>query len=134
MDTMTELFVHPRRYDFRVSLKTYLFLLGKRRALNWLRHRKRLRETPLTEAEALAEARDLERLALDSERKRAVNAALARLPEAQRLAVHLVYFEALSYEEAARVMKKDRKQVDNLLYRAKKALRDILGEEGMNLL
>ena len=134
MDAMTELFVHKRRYHFKVSLKTYVFMLGKSRALNYLKHRKALRETELTEAEALAEESELERRALDSERKRAVNAALARLPEDQRMAVHLIYFEELSYEEAARVMWKDRKQVDNLLYRAKKSLRAMLGEEGEELL
>ena len=134
LDAMTELCVHRSRYNFKVTLKTYVFLLGKSRALNWLKHRKRLRETELTEAEALAEENELERRALDSDRKRAVNAALARLPEDQRLAVHLVYFEELSYEETAKLMKKDRKQVDNLLFRAKKALRDILGEEGKQLL
>ena len=63
-----------------------------------------------------------------------VNAALAQLPEDQRVAVHLIYFEQLSYEETARIMKKDRKQVDNLLYRARKALRAILGEEGEQLI
>lgn len=134
MDAMTELFVHKRRYHFKVSLKTYVFMLGKSRALNYLKHRKALRETELTEAEALAEERELERRALDSERKRVVNDALARLPEEQRMAVHLIYFEELSYEEAARVMKKDRKQVDNLLYRAKKSLRAMIGEEGEELL
>lgn len=134
MDAMTELFVHKRRYHFKVSLKTYVFMLGKSRALNYLKHRKALRETELTEAEALAEERELERRALDSERKRVVNDALARLPEEQRMAVHLIYFEELSYEEAARVMRKDRKQVDNLLYRAKKSLRAMLGEEGEELL
>ena len=134
MDAMTELFVHKRRYNFKVSLKTYVFMLGKSRALSYLRHRKGLRESELTEAEALAEESELERRALDSERKRVVNAALARLPEDQRMAVHLVFFEELSYEEAAKVMKKDRKQVDNLLYRAKKALRALLGEEAMQLL
>ena len=46
-----------------------------------------------------------------------------------RLAVHLVYFEELSYEEAARVMKKNKKQIDNLLYRAKSLLRSELGKE-----
>jgi RNA polymerase sigma factor (sigma-70 family) len=77
---------------------------------------------------------ELEQRALDSERKRVVNAALDRLPEDQRLAVHLIYFEELSYQEAARVMKKNPKQVDNLLYRAKKSLRDMLGEEARELL
>ena len=134
MDAMTELFVHKHRYNFKVSLKTYLFLVGRSRALTWLKRRKRLRETALTEAEDVAERDELERRALDDERKRAVNAALARLPEEMRLAVHLVFFEELSYEEAARVMKKNAKQVDNLLYRAKKELRAILGEEAKQLL
>ena len=134
MDAMTELLVHKRRYNFKVSLKTYVFMLGKSRALNWLKHRRGLRETALSEAEALAEESELERRVLDSERKRVVNAALAQLPEDQRMAIHLIYFEELSYEEAAKLMKKDRKQVDNLLYRAKKALRAILGEESEQLL
>ena len=134
MEAMTELFVHKHRYNFRVSLKTYLFLLGKSRALNWLKHRKGLRETDLEEASEDPEQEELEQRALDSERKRVVNAALAQLPEDMRMAVHLVFFEELSYEETARIMKKNRKQVDNLLYRAKKALRSILGEEGEQLL
>ena len=47
---------------------------------------------------------------------------------------HLIYFEDMTYEEAAKVMKKNRKQVDNLLYRAKKELRIILGKDGELLL
>ena len=133
MDVMAELFAHPRRYNFKTSLKTYLFLLGKSRALNWCRRRRIVPMEALTET-IPAEQEELEQRALADERKRAVNEALAKLPEDMRLAVHLVYFADLSYEEAARVMKKDPKQVDNLLYRAKKALRVILGEEGRQLL
>ena len=40
----------------------------------------------------------------------------------------------MTYEEAAKVMEKSRKQVDNLLYRAKKELRVLLREEGEPLL
>lgn len=134
LDAMTELFVHKHRYNFKVSLKTYVFMLGKSRALNYLKHRKSLRETELDAGKELAEEDELERHALDSDRKRAVNAALAKLPEDMRMTVHLIFFEELSYEEAAKVMKKNRKQVDNLLYRAKKELRAILGEEGAQLL
>ena len=46
-------------------------------------------------------------------------------------AVRLVYFEEMTYAEAAKVMGKKSKQVDNLLQRAKKELHRILGEEGM---
>ena len=134
MDAMTELFFHKHRYNFKVSLKTYVFMLGKSRALNYLKHRKSLREAALTDAEILAEQDELESRALDSERKRAVNSALLQLPEEMRLAVHLVFFEELSYAEAAKVMHKKPKQVDNLLYRAKTSLRAILGEEAKQLL
>jgi len=51
-----------------------------------------------------------------------------------REVIHLIYFENLSYEEAAKVMKKNKKQIDNLLYRAKSALRTILGKEGEQLI
>ena len=133
MDAMSELFVHPRRYNFKTSLKTYLFMLGKIRALNWCKRRRIVPMEELSEA-IPSEQEELEQRVLQEERKRRVNAALAQLPLDMRTVVHLVFFEDLSYEETARVMKKNRKQVDNLLYRAKKELRAILGEEGRQLL
>ena len=67
---------------------------------------------------------------LRDERKKAVQAAVSTLPQDMQDAVHLVYFEELSYEDAAKIMKKNRKQIDNLLQRSKQKLRSILGEEG----
>ena len=135
MDVFSELIVHKNRYNFKVSLKTYLFMLGRSRALDCLRHRKVLNLVELSEASGTHDGTTpLEELVLTDERKCAVSAALSQLPEQLRTAVHLIYFEDLSYEEAARVMKKNRKQVDNLLYRAKKELRIILGKDGELLL
>ena len=131
MDVFSELIVHRHRYHFKVSLKTYLFMLGRSRALDCLRHRKVMNTVELSEAVQVDDGSPaLEELVLTDERKRAENDALAQLPEQLRTAVHLIYFENLSYEEAAKVMKKNRKQVDNLLYRAKKELRIILGKGG----
>lgn len=131
IDAFAELVAHPHRYNFQVTLKTYLFMLGRSRALNYRKHRRVLRFVELSETASLADERAaLEEAILADERKRAVNAALDRLPEEMRTVVHLVYFEELSYAEAARVMKKNRKQIDNLLYRAKKELRLLLGKDG----
>ena len=130
MDVFSELIVHRHRYHFKVSLKTYLFMLGRSRALDYIKHRNKLNTVPLTEAEQVESAEPTpEEILLTDERKRAVNGALSQLSEEMRLAVHLVYFEQLSAEEAGKVMKKSRKQVYNLLYRAKETLRAILGEE-----
>ncbi len=135
LDVISDLFVHRRRYDFRVSLKTYVYMRGKSRALNYVRRRKRIGFTDLSEAEAFPDERgELESLVLKEERKRAVNAAVDALPDDMRAAVHLVYFEEMSYSDAAKVMGKNRKQIDNLLFRAKKELASSLREEGRALL
>ena len=133
MDVFSELIVHKHRYNFKVSLKTYLFMLGRSRALDCLRHRKVLTMVELSDAMG-EDAVTLEELVLKDQLQYRVHQALNQLPEQLRTAVHLVYFEDLSYEEAAKVMKKNRKQVDNLLYRAKKELRIILGKDGAQLI
>ncbi len=129
LDVMSDLFVYKRRYNFKVSLKTYLYMLGKSRALDHLRRRKRIEFTELSEAKTADDEAELEEAVLADERKRELNAALRELPEDMQAAVHLVYFDGLTYEETAKVMKKSKKQIDNLLYRAKNELRSILGEE-----
>lgn len=134
IDVFSDLLVYKYRYNFKVSLKTYLFMLGRSRALNYIKHRKVIDFVPLDNAENAAEGQALEDAVICGERKRVLNEALTKLTEDMRVAVYLVYFEDLSYEEAAKVMKKTRKQVDNLLYRAKGELRIVLGKDGEQLL
>lgn len=135
IDAFSDLVVHRHRYNFKVTLKTYLFMIGRSRALDYIKHRGIIGFSELSEEPKQPDDEiTLEEIVLADERKRAVNAAIAKLPEDMRTVIHLVYFEELTYDEAARVMKKNRKQVDNLLYRAKKELRIILGEDGELLL
>ena len=131
LDAFTYLVVNKHRYNFSVSLKTYLFMIGRSRALDYIKHRKKIPMADLDEtAEISSDGPGLEEIVLADQRKRVVNAALQQLGEELRLVIHLVYFAELSPDEAAKVLKKNRKQVYNLLYRAKKALRAIIGEEG----
>ena len=130
IDTFSDLVVHRHRYNFKVTLKTYLYMVGRSRALDYIKHRKVIEFTELSEVQNLADDEALEETVLQSEQKRLIHAALAKLPQDMRAAVHLIYFDEMTYEEAAKVMKKNRKQVDNLLYRAKKELRVILGKDG----
>ena len=131
----SDLVVNKHRYNFKVQLKTYLFMLGRSRALNYIKHRKIISFVELDEARGIPlDEGHLENTLLANERKKAVSAALSALPEDMRAAVHLIYFEELTYGEAAKIMKKNTKQIDNLLYRAKKELRTILGKDGELLL
>ena len=135
IDVFSDLIVHKHRYNFKVTLKTYLFMIGRSRALNYIKHRKVIDFVELIEAdETMDEQENLEKNILEDEKKLIVNRAIDKLADDMRVVIHLIYFEGMSYDETARVMKKNRKQVDNLLYRAKKELRIILGEDGELLL
>ena len=63
---------------------------------------------------------------LQEELRRAVDQAIAKLPEAQRLAVVLRRYEQLSYEEISGVLKLSVSAVKSLLFRARTTLREEL--------
>ena len=135
IDVFSDLIVHKHRYNFKIALKSYLYMLGRSRALDHIKHRNCRPMVELSQAEALKdETSALEDLVLADERKRKIHTAMAQLPEDMRFSLHLIYFEDMTYEEAAKVMRKNKKQIDNLLYRAKKELRTLLGKEGESLL
>jgi RNA polymerase sigma-70 factor (ECF subfamily) len=55
-----------------------------------------------------------------------VSAALAQLPERQRTALQLTYFEALGNQETASIMEVSVEAVESLLSRARRSLRTLL--------
>lgn len=62
----------------------------------------------------------------ERERGEAVDAAIAALPEAQRLAIILRRFEDMPYEEIAEVLKTSVPAVKSLLFRAREDLKERL--------
>ncbi len=127
IDTMLELVVHKKRYAFRSSLKTYLFAIARHKALNHLKKHRRTVLVPPDELE-LADRTSLETEVIENERKRRLHRAIAALETELQTAVHLVYIEGMSYKDAAGVMKKSPKQLDNLITRAKSRLKEELSD------
>ena len=123
-DAFVELLLKKYKPSKKASLKTYLFTVGRNKAFNLLKkQRRRAQEQP--------EAPDDEEIALEErlvqdEKRQQVSKALNGLSPQYREALHLLYFEELSLEEAAFVMKKNKKQVENLSCRGKKLLRERL--------
>lgn len=133
IDTFVDLFAYKYRYNFRVSLKTYVFMVGRSHALTYLRNHKRRRQQLFADVGELIGEQEADNPLLKTEQTLILSKAIDQLPRDMRSAVHLVYFEDLSYEEAGRIMRKSAKQVDNLLYRARKALKEILQDEEVAL-
>ena len=89
----------------------------------------------LSEEDGLsADEKSLEDAVIQSEEKRKIHEAIKTLPQDMQAAIHLIYFEDMSYNNVAKILGKNTKQIDNLLYRAKGKLRTILGEDGEQLL
>ena len=84
--------------------------------------------TDLVREKGISEESFIEDVLRDEEKRRLHN-AINRLKKEYREAVHLVYFENMSVSDAAAVMGRGKKQVENLLYRARKALKEALGSE-----
>lgn len=116
----------PGFYE-KSSFKTWLFTVGRNEAVSYLRQSKCI---SLESYDELADTASIEESYLRTERKIAVHRALGCINPDYAKALHLSYFEELSNEETARVMNKNKRQIENLLYRAKKALKIELIKEG----
>lgn len=131
-DAISELFANKKRYNFKVSLKTYVFMIGKSKALNYIKRKKLISTVSFCDSEPTdSDEKLLEDTVLESEKKRIVHKALGQLKGELQTVLHLVYFEEMSIEEAAKVMNKSKKQVYNLIYRAKNEMRIALAKEGI---
>lgn len=65
------------------------------------------------------------------ERRKILHLCLDRIDPELKEALWLIYFEDMSYADAAAVMKVNKKKIDHLLQRGKKNMRDVLAQEGV---
>ncbi len=120
------------RFDERSSFKTWLFgvirrTAAERRRGRWLRSLSALRWLDARPSPAAAPTPESR---LDaSETSRALRAALQTLPARQREVLHLVFYEDLTVEEAARVLGISVGSARTHYHRGKSALHEQLAWE-----
>ena len=130
-DCFVELVLHPRKFNFASSLKTYLFALARYKTANRKRYLARRAADELDETLPSSDP-DIVSGIVKSERDAVLWRCIGRLNDDYRNALLLYYFEDMSCEGIAGVMKKNRKQVANLLSRGRAALRSELEKEGVS--
>jgi RNA polymerase sigma-70 factor (ECF subfamily) len=124
---------NAKRYEPRAKFTTWLLKITRNLVFNELRRRSRHPQVPL-QSESEEEERPLkddhaiapDASLLDQELRGAVDAAIANLPETQRMAVILRRYEELSYEEIAEALDQSVSAVKSLLFRARTELRENL--------
>ena len=127
-DTFMELIVHKHFFRGDSSFKTYLFKIGRNKALNALK-----REKVFVSLESeIEDTEKLEDLIIKTDKNRHIRDAMKKIKDDYATVIHLLYFEGMSYEEIGKVMKKSNKQIKNLAYRARNSLKEVLEKEGFS--
>lgn len=130
-ETFCDLVWFKSRYKGKSSFKTYLFSIARNKAVDYLKKKSRTTHNSLDDiAESISDDSDLENMIIQKEEYRQLYSALSKINDDYRNVLYLYYFEDLSYDEIAKVMKKNNKQIKNLMYRAKQALKTIMEKEG----
>lgn len=130
-DTFVKLAVKRPHFKGNSSFKTWLYAIGRNVALDHLRRESKVRTVSPDEcAELSVDGEELLASYVKEERRLSVHRTMGRLCPDYRQVLWLVYFEDMSNAEAGAVMKKNNRQIENLLYRAKKALKSELEKEG----
>ena len=135
-EVMEEVFfrlaVRKPKFRGKSTFQTWLYAIGRNAALDHVRRRARYAEKPVEEyPERASPEGEPETAFLTEERNRTLYACIGRLSPDYRQALTLSYFEGLDNAGIAAVMKKNKRQVENLLTRARAALKKELEKEGI---
>ena len=129
-ETFLKLYVDKPKYKSDYSFKTWLYTIGKNTAANYLKKNKHRSDAPIEDYFYVSDNTDIEADYIKGERNIMIHHAIKVLKKEYAQVLYLVYFESLSNEETAKVMKKSNRQISDLLYRAKKALKAELEMRG----
>lgn len=131
IEVLVKLIVKKPVFRGGSSFKTWLYTISGNVAKNYMRDHKMPATLPIESAEKAAISdEDMLKSHFRAENAVIVHKGLYRInPEYARV-LYLSYFEDFSNGEIAKIMHKTNRQVENLLYRAKKSLRAELEKEG----
>ncbi|MBQ6088595.1 MAG: RNA polymerase sigma factor [Firmicutes bacterium] len=148
-DVFVEILLHPDRFKEQSSEKTYLFAIGRNKAVDYIR--KNSKTVLLSGAGDVSSEDEMDLLMRKGREDVLTLGKIQGDPEAELLkkenaaelldalqdlrpeygeALKLRYFEGLSYGEISQILGKDRKQVENLIQRGKKSLKVLLESGG----
>jgi len=123
-DALSRVWRHAARFDAgRSAFGTWFYRIVANGCLDRLR-RKMPVAVEFDDAPEIADDQaSAEAGLVAADRSRSIRAAVAALPDRQRLAVVLCYFEDMPQADAARVMGMNIKAVEALLFRARQSLK-----------
>ena len=129
-ETFFKLVTKKPNFSGRSSFKTWLYSMGRNAAIDFLRKNSRLSPIEPDSVGVITDEHDIESEYLREEQKITLHKAMEKLLPDYRQVLYLSYFEGFSNGEISTIMGKNKRQIENLLYRAKNALKAELEKEG----
>lgn len=130
-ETFIKLVVKKPKFRGKSTFKTWLYAIGRNTATDYLRKSSKKSCSSIEDYPNLSsDEYDLEKSYIREEQKISVHKALKKLNPEYSQVLYLIYFEDFDNSQAAQIMKKNKRQIENLIYRAKKSLKTALDKEG----
>ena len=130
IDTFAQLVLNKKSFEGKSSLKTYIFGIAKNLSMKHMKKRSKEQHIPFEEIAELDVSNGVTIqtvLEKEADSSRVVN-AMRDLKDEYHAILTLLYYEDMSYKEAAKAMNKSEKQIKDLAYRAKVALKKRLDQ------
>lgn len=126
-DVFVYILVNKQKFNSKYSLKTYLFLIGKCRALNYIKKEKRI--IPLEENRVDTDIINIEELVLIDEEKERLLKSIDSLKPPLNRAVFLADIENLPYKDICKILDMSMPKVKSLIFRGRKKLKELVVKE-----
>jgi len=131
-DTFAELAIKCPKYSGKSSFKTWLFAIGRNIAVKHIRKNARIEIVPFESQEYLTDEQNIEAEYIKNHEKQIIHRAIHSLNVDYRQVIYLTFFENFSNKETAEIMHKSKRQIESLLYSAKKSLKTELERRGFH--
>lgn len=125
-DVVLYLLENKEKYDSNYSFKTYMYMIAKSKAIDFIRHEKYVQNIEETE---VASEELLEEIIFSKERKNKIRNIIGKIPLDYQIVIYLTQIDGISYKETAKIMDKTEKQIKTLVYNARKKLKKLFIEE-----
>lgn len=125
-EVFVDIYINKEKYNFKFSLKTYLYTIGKYKAIDYI---KKMKNYEIIEDLEIVNEKNTEDEILLYESNMNVINTLKKLKKNYEIAIYLADIENLSYKEIAKITNSTIPQVKVTIYRARKALKKIMEKE-----
>ncbi len=129
-ETFVKLVMKRPRFSGKSRFKTWLYAIGRNTVVDYLRKSTRHRAIPIDECYDYSDEATIEDTYIRQEEQRILHRVMNTLHTDYSQVLYLIHFEGFSNEEAAAILHKSKRQVENLIYCAKKSLKTALEKEG----